>query len=61
MNVLKFLMPFLLIGCAPITVELIGDTHTTNKKPKVEKQLEIESGDYALITVSMLSCREIFD
>ena len=43
MNILKLLIPFLLFGCAPTTVELIEDAHRTADWSRVDKRLEAES------------------
>ena len=43
MNIIKLLIPVLLIGCAPTTVELIQEAHRTADWSSVEKRLEAES------------------
>ena len=43
MNILKLLIPFLLFGCAPTTVEIIEEAHRTADWSQVEKRLAAES------------------
>ena len=43
MNVLKLLIPFLLFGCAPTTMELFEEAHRTGDWSQVEKRLAAES------------------
>ena len=43
MNILKFLIPALLVACAPTTVELIQDAQRTANWSRVGKRLEAES------------------
>ena len=43
MSILKFLIPFLLFGCAPTTMELFEEAHRTDDWSRVEKRLEAES------------------
>ncbi len=42
MNVLKLLIPFLLFGCAPTTMELFDEAHRTGDWSQVNEREEAE-------------------